>query len=93
MQSLLAGVQSAGCHATTVIGSSSSRSCDTDAVQRRDVLRKRHLLTIGSGLLVAIVLVGVFAPNAAYKQWLLVALALPAWSLYFAHLRLRRHRP
>ncbi|MGP6157641.1 MAG: hypothetical protein ACLPYS_09100 [Vulcanimicrobiaceae bacterium] len=93
MQSLLAGIESAGCHATPDAPKNSSLGDISAAATQQDALRTRRLATIAFLAFAAVALLAGFVPEFAYKQWLLPALMLLVWSLYAASMQLRRPPP
>ncbi len=77
---LVAAVEGAGYTAEPLDDSQASE--DADAQRREaEIARKRNLLILGVALTVPTVILGMFAPPFAFKDWLMLALTLPVWGI------------
>ncbi len=75
---LIAAIERAGYGARVAVASPAAK--DEEAVARaRELTRKRRLLEFGVLLFVPTLVLGMFAPAFAGKDWLMLALTFPVW--------------
>lgn len=78
---LVAAVQHAGYEAVPT-GGDERAAADADAREReRDVARKRRLLVLAIALFVPTMILGMAVPGFAGKDWVMLALTFPVWSV------------
>jgi VIT1/CCC1 family predicted Fe2+/Mn2+ transporter len=88
LDSLRAGVRRAGF--VPVVAGVSRRVADSDLAGRRRLLGNQRFLLCGAALFGAAFLLAVYAPTVAARQWLLVALAVVFWTVFFLNRSLQR---
>lgn len=76
---LVAAVEEAGYEARTIDGDDDDE--EDDRRRGSAVARKRGLLILAVALFVPTTIVGMFAPDFAAKNWILLALTLPVWAI------------
>ncbi|HVA36864.1 MAG TPA: heavy metal translocating P-type ATPase [Candidatus Dormibacteraeota bacterium] len=81
IEALEAAVEQAGYHARPVENAGLEAE-DEDARRReRELARSRRILVLGVALLVPTLLLGMAVPAFTGKDWLMLALAIPAWGV------------
>jgi hypothetical protein len=90
LDTLRAGARRAGF--APVAADASRRPADPGLAGRRRLLGNQHFLLGGVALFSAAFLLDVYAPTVAARQWLLVALVVLFWTVFFLNRSLQRGR-